>query len=1157
MQASEEKQQDRTSNSHEDHDRNDRRATAEEGIRSRGEAGSRASSRSHQSGLNRSISKRSSVHGTSNGESRGSSRGGHGSQVGESGAASSSAEPDQNGYPEALTMGHLETAVRILTMLARGAVGGGGSGGSGGFSCSTFDERLDLLMQAHYFVERMATMIAETVECGRPYRLYEQNVPEGAERARMQFSEWWDTHGEAAEAEAEPSTSRPPAVASRPPVHLRDWAYWRPESDPGLYRYMAVPPAGREPYALSAATIEKPPLLYHHLLDLAEGMEAHGLAAHAAAPLAMSELVARLCLGSPLLMLGSDADGDLAKPGAGKGAADGVGENAKDPAAVEVVFPALALACLRRSRLLLKLGPTCHRAALQAAAAAGPLGVSAEEATRRGAEVDRILRQREEKDPGPALRRSSPSHQGLQQQPQQIDTGEKVLVASPSPDLTKMSSTSGSKKLSVKLGSALGVGGSEAVFRGVHDGVKAEVMPPAPPTLGKLEDRKLWALLAKEAVLLGECRAAAEYLAAAQRHNDAFHDSGNVVSCLEAQAALCDAQGHPEQGLPCLLRASALLRVPGVGGSNARRWGSMALSIGGMMRKANMGDAKIRRALQTGCDALEGSMFRYLDNVETGEAAGRAAANGLGGPGSSMGTTNSVARPGLVDLDAAVVFSGCVSLLAEASSTLDDSILFAPAAMEAASAAKGTPLSQECRGQRIPNISRASNATATTSATPPQHSASDKHWEQHGHQERSGLPAAVRLLSDAADKLRPLGNHPALPAILRRTAQEWVRRWAKLPAVAGTASRSSASLGVARGMAALPVAELSELRSTETRHVHKRTLGFNHRASEQRLETTSGSRVSCLENAAACLAEARVALSALAAAAEPTGDVLSSSPPTARDRVTATTEKEDDGNEAPAAKAKGKSGKSASGSEKGMGPKAAAAGEGKKSGGGGAASSTTGRVADATGGGGGSVPGGTNAMVVSTPVGRNLVMVQLEEACVRAMLGRTRGEGRSSKKAEEAAANEEGVTPVQRYLEASRPLEHPTPKEMELPQVEQALALAQMARERCSRKSLYPGGTNIGLLPLALAWEGSTLALLAARAGLCDGAWLPRPPPSRPPTPPQAVEPEPAAATKATTKGGKGAAEKGAKGVKGGAVAAGGVSEDDDGKAHVDVPPMQ
>lgn len=39
----------------------------------------------------------------------------------------------------------------------------------------------------------------------------------------------------------------------------------------------------------------------------------------------------------------------------------------------------------------------------------------------------------------------------------------------------------------------------------------------------------MWALLANEAVLLGDCGAAAEYLAAAQKHNDAFHDRDNII----------------------------------------------------------------------------------------------------------------------------------------------------------------------------------------------------------------------------------------------------------------------------------------------------------------------------------------------------------------------------------------------------------------------------------------------------------------------------------------------------------------------------------------------------------------------------------------------------------------------------------------------------
>lgn len=88
--------------------------------------------------------------------------------------------------------------------------------------------------------------------------------------------------------------------------------------------------------------------------------------------------------------------------------------------------------------------------------------------------------------------------------------------------------------------------------------------------------------------------------------------------------------------------------------------------------------------------------------------------------------------------------------------------------------------------------------------------------------------------------------------------------------------------------------------------------------------------------------------------------------------------------------------------------------------------------------------------------------------------------------------------PTPRYMESSRPLGHPTPAEMEPPQLEQALALAEMARERCklsyfsgapsllasedgSGPSPGGGAASTGVLPLALAWEGSALALLAAR----------------------------------------------------------------------------
>lgn len=164
-------------------------------------------------------------------------------------------------------------------------------------------------------------------------------------------------------------------------------------------------------------------------------------------------------------------------------------------------------------------------------------------------------------------------------------------------------------------------------------------------------------------------------------------------------------------------------------------------------------------------------------------------------------------------------------------------------------------------------------------------------------------------------------------------------------------------------------------------------------------------RVGCLEEAAKCLAEAREVLSALAAEAEPTGDALSSPPPlVAAETPPANTEDRDE----PAGAKKGK------GAADNKGGKKAAEGKSKS---GAAASLPPADSTDAT-------PVDESATTpavagsVSTPLGRCLTMVQLEEACVRVMLGRTKGEGHSSTKAAEAAANREGVTPVQRYADS-------------------------------------------------------------------------------------------------------------------------------------------
>ena len=286
--------------------------------------------------------------------------------------------------------------------------------------------------------------------------------------------------------------------------------------------------------------------------------------------------------------------------------------------------------------------------------------------------------------------------------------------------------------------------------------------------------------------------------------------------------------------------------------------------------------------------------------------------------------------------------------------------------------------------------------------------ATQRKQQQHQRQQ-AALPPAIRVLTEAADKLRPLGNHPALPAVLRRTARAWLRTWATLNSTAATTTASQTA------SALFAVASPSPSPPKHTRG----TPGHNPAAQADPADPGDGgvetpvpggggvgSAERCLENAVACLAEARAVLSALAAVAEPAGDVLSSAPVTAREEKAVGGDGEDEA-EAAAAAASGKAG------GKGKGGGAEKKGGAKK----GAAAAAAAKAAEETGeGSSGEEPpeaaGGGAA--ISTPLGRSLVMVQLEEACVRTMLGRARGEGRSSKKAKEAAANAEGITPVQR-----------------------------------------------------------------------------------------------------------------------------------------------
>lgn len=270
------------------------------------------------------------------------------------------------------------------------------------------------------------------------------------------------------------------------------------------------------------------------------------------------------------------------------------------------------------------------------------------------------------------------------------------------------------------------------------------------------------------------------------------------------------------------------------------------------------------------------------------------------------------------------------------------------------------------------------------------------------------MPPAVRVLNAATDKLRPLGNHPALSAVLRRTAREWVCRWAQsTPPAAATSDLASAPSNQPRSHDPARAQSLN----AQNVHAHDAIPSDEHgdTTAPTFLSASASSSVACLENAAACLTEARAVLSALAAAAEPTAGVLSSCPAGAREeqaKPAGDSSGENDDGGAAAASGK-KAGKGKGAAQKGSVKKTAAGAAGA------AAGAVPGGLEGGTAAGEGAV-GTAACAAVSTPLGRSLVMVQLEEACVRTMLGRAKGEGRSSKKAKEAAANAEGVTPVQR-----------------------------------------------------------------------------------------------------------------------------------------------
>lgn len=250
-------------------------------------------------------------------------------------------------------------------------------------------------------------------------------------------------------------------------------------------------------------------------------------------------------------------------------------------------------------------------------------------------------------------------------------------------------------------------------------------------------------------------------------------------------------------------------------------------------------------------------------------------------------------------------------------------------------------------------------------------------------------PITVGILGNAASRLRALGPHPALPAVLRRMAKEWVRKWAASVTLAGSSTVPAGSHFVGGS------------REVEAG-------GGRGRPSED-LGGLAQNNTDCLAylgNAAKCLAEARSVLSTIVASAEPVGDALVSVPATSKDNDQKPTAENGTDDEVVSTKTAGKKGKAAETAQP-PGDADPAAG-----------SSGTGRADSSLG----------PPAVISTPLGRALVMVQLEEACVRVMMGRFGDEARSKTQGVKAAAIEEGVTPVQRCNICDRPgRSSPTP----------------------------------------------------------------------------------------------------------------------------------
>lgn len=255
------------------------------------------------------------------------------------------------------------------------------------------------------------------------------------------------------------------------------------------------------------------------------------------------------------------------------------------------------------------------------------------------------------------------------------------------------------------------------------------------------------------------------------------------------------------------------------------------------------------------------------------------------------------------------------------------------------------------------------------------------------------LTAALGILDNAASRLRALGAHPALPAVLRRMAKEWVRKWAASVTLAGALAAAAPTGCSSIGVSSEKEAAGAKGRSADDLRAGGRALDVNGLA--------------YLGNAAKCLAEARNVLSMIVASSEPAGDALASVPATSKDNDQTPAETVVD-NEL-STKPSGKKGKAAA--EAAQPPADGGGGKGGKKG---SFSGEAGVISAGSTSTGGVDSSLNHSAAISTPLGRVLVMVQLEEACVRAMMGRFGEEARSETEAARAAAHEEGVTPVQR-----------------------------------------------------------------------------------------------------------------------------------------------